>query len=125
MFTLIKKNKYKIVIVLILLAIASLSAYYFGAISYHYKIFPFNSKTKKMEQETNYIETAKNDLVIQEFSIPVYLKYGAIDQIDKNIIYVDNNAEIYLFGLENKFFKKVKSPSLNNNKNLFIQKYEE
>ena len=120
-----QKNKFKIIIVLIVLAIISLASYYFGAISYHYKIFPFDTKTKKIEQKTNYIETAKNNLVIQEFNLPVYLKYGAIDQIDNNIIFVDNNAEIYLFDLENKFFKKIPSPKLNNNKNSFIEKYEE
>ena len=64
-------------------------------------------------------------MVIQEFNLPVYLKYGAIDQIDNKIIYLDNNAEIYLFDLENKFFKKIPSPKLNNNKNSFIKKYEE
>ena len=60
-----QKNKYKILFVLIALAIISLASYYFGAISYHYKIFPFNSETKKIEQKTNYIETAKNNLVIK------------------------------------------------------------
>ncbi|WP_440931807.1 PQQ-dependent sugar dehydrogenase [Candidatus Pelagibacter sp.] len=125
MLVFIKKKKYEILFVIIISAICSLASYYFGALSYHYKIFPFNSKTKQIEQKTNYIETAKNDLIIQEFNLPVYLKYGAIDKIDKYIIYVDNNAKIYLFDLEKKLFKKISSSALNNNKNLFIQKYEE
>lgn len=125
MLRIIKINKLKIFFLLIVLFAISLLSYYFGAISYHYKVFPFNSKIKNVQEKKNYIETAKNNLVTKEYNLPVYLKYGAIEYFNENIIFIDANGKIYKFDLSKKNFKKINSPEINNNKNSFIKKYED
>ena len=123
MLRIIKNNKLKIFFTNCIICTFLLS-YYFGAISYHCKVFPFNSKIKNVQEKKNYIETAKNNLVTKEYNLPVYLKYGAIEYFNENIIFIDANGKIYKFDLSKKF-KKINSPEINNNKNSFIKKYED
>jgi hypothetical protein len=124
MIQLIKKYKKTSILLVVILTITSLTSYYFGALSYHYKFFPFNSKIKKVEEQISFIETAKNNLKLLEYNLPTYKKYGAIDNFKDKIIFVDNDGFLYLFDTKNKSFVKIKSPILINNKKKFIKKYE-
>tara|TARA_B110000977_G_scaffold201338_1_gene295444 strand:- start:27162 stop:28469 length:1308 start_codon:yes stop_codon:yes gene_type:complete len=126
MIQLIKKYKKTSILLAVILTITSLTSYYFGALSYHYKFFPFNSKIKKVEEQISFIETAKNNLKLLEYNLPTYKKYGAIDNFKDKIIFVDNDGFFYLFDTKkNKSFVKIKSPILINNKKKFIKKYED
>ena len=69
-------------------------------------MFPFNSKNKNVQEKKNYIETAKNNLVTKEYNLPVYLKYGAIEYFNENIIFIDANGKIYKFDLSKKILRK-------------------
>ena len=123
-----KKNKIIIIIVsLIIIVCSSLGAYYFGAYSFYHKIFPF-SASKKVIEENDFKQTAYNFIKLKSYNTPNYGKYGGIDFLLNELIYVEGDGSVYI--LKKKFndkftFKKVKSEKIPNNRDKFINKYQE
>ena len=62
---------------------------------YSNKIFPFK-KDYGISENLKRINTAYYDLSLRKYQIPVFSKYGAIDSIDNEILYVSGESDFYL-----------------------------
>ena len=91
-----KKNKIIIIIgLLIIIVCSSLGAYYFGAYSFYHKIFPF-SASKKVIEENDFKQTAYNFIKLKSYNAPNYGKYGGIDFLLNELIYVEGDGSVYI-----------------------------
>ena len=119
-----KKNKIIFLSTIIGLILIVVS-FYFGAYTYHHKIFPFGG-SKIIIEKVSYLKTAYNDIERKNYNTPSYSKYGAIDFLNDKLIYIQGDGQIFLFQ-ENKNnfeFKKIESEKLPINRDEFIKKYE-
>ena len=116
-----KKSIFLIPLVFILMLV-SFGA---GVYTFYYKIFPFNA-SKKIVKKINFLKTAYNDIELEIINTPSYSKYGGIDLLNDQLIYVQGNGEIFVLNDDNNnlSFKKINSQKLPINKEQFINKYE-
>ena len=119
--------KYNIILIyLVFFLLIILGTYYFGAYSFYHKLFPFNP-SKKVEEKVSYLKTAYHDIEIKNYNMPNYSKYGGIDFLSDNLIYMEGNGDMYVFKkkLDDKFaLKKIVTETVPNNRKEFIKKYE-
>ena len=109
----------------IFVSIIIILSFYLGVYTFYHKIFPFNA-TNKIVENVTYIETAYNDIEKKSYNTPNYSKYGSIDFLDDQLIYVQGDGQIFLFHDKNNNFKfiKIESNKLPINRDEFIKKYE-
>jgi len=109
----------------IFVSIIIILSFYLGVYTFYHKIFPFNA-TNKIVENVTYIETAYNDIEKKSYNTPNYSKYGSIDFLDDQLIYVQGDGQIFLFHDKNNNFKfiKIESKKLPINRDEFIKKYE-
>tara|TARA_B100000780_G_scaffold274901_1_gene240637 strand:+ start:23210 stop:24514 length:1305 start_codon:yes stop_codon:yes gene_type:complete len=117
-----KKLK-KYILFLLILTIFSSISYSIGVYSYYYKIFPFNTSSK-IEAKKTRISSAFYDFDMKTFNLPYSGKYGGIDLLNDQILFISGNGEGFYLDEKNLKFKEVDKFDLNINKKKFIKKYE-
>ena len=108
---------------ILILGIFSSISYSIGVYSYYYKIFPFNTSSK-IEAKKIRISSAFYDFDMKTFNLPQTGKYGGIDLLNDQILFISGNGEGFYLDEENLKFKEVNKFDLNINKKQFIKKYE-
>lgn len=117
-----KKIK-KYIPLLILVIIFSGISYIIGVYSFYYKIFPFNP-AKKIKIETNKISSSLYDLNVNLFNLPINGKYGGIEKIKNNILFVSGDGKALILDEKNLKFNEINTFDLKINKKEFIKNYE-
>ena len=119
------KKKNNLLLFVIFISVIIIISFYSGAYTFYHKIFPFNA-TSKVNEKVTFLETAYNDIEKKSYNTPNYSKYGAIDFLDDQLIYIQGDGQIFLFqDTNNNFkFKKIESKKLPINRDEFIKQYE-
>lgn len=99
----------------------------YAIISFFFKIPPFQAENKE-ENALNFISTAYHNIKLKYYVAPITTKYGGtkyggIDEISGNILYVNGEGDFYSLDLNenNYLFKAVPTEPLNINKDKFIE----
>jgi hypothetical protein len=121
----IYKN-YVLSFILILVA-ASSASFYYGVYSYAYKTFPFNSfRSKSTIEKKSNLNTAYHELIISKYNLPKLSKYGGIDFINNQLVYLSGSKEMYVLDKNDKGiynFREIKIEKIPNNHKKFIKKH--
>ena len=113
---------------ILFLVVASSVSYYYGVYSYRYKTFPFNNffKSDSTIEKKNNLNTAYHELIISKYNLPKHSKYGGIDFINNQLVYMSGSKEMYLLEKNDKSiynFREIKIEKIPNNHNKFIKKH--
>ena len=118
----IYKN-YVITLVLSFIVVSSVF-YYLGVYTFAYKTFPFELR-KSDPVEENKLFTAYHDLILSKYFFPKHAKYGGIDYLNNQLIYLTGSRKMYVLEKNDKNiynFKEIIIDKIPNNHDKFIKK---